>query len=232
MTMSSCVYVFSAISLALLTACNSAAVESEIRASVRAQSDNLPRRDLQNVANFIAYGGSIEYSTHIFPGEERPSPVRAVAIVNNRIRIGNIGSTADSTIKPRGYNQLRIGWEKCHLITNLLGGSGKDARNLFACPRLINVLVMNHYEAKLRNYLNDNPQALVRYEVSLSYVRSFDYPRFIGMKATVPGTTLFNVYFPNSVSTSTFIAVCYDGVLTQSNAVPKKLRRYRLNVKC
>ena len=223
MTASSCVYIVGAIALALLTACNSAAVEGDIRATVRAQSANLQRRDAQNVADFAANGGSIQYTTRVFPGE-RPSPLRVKAEVNNQIRTANIGSSAANAIKPRGYNQLAAGWERCHLIANSLGGSGKDARNLFACPRYTNVPVMSHYEAKLRDYLKSNTRALVTYEVSLGYTSSADYPTTVRMRATVPNVKLFDVTFTNSVQASMYIEVCDDGTLTQTKEVPTRLQ--------
>lgn len=231
MTASSCVYIVGAIALALLTVCNSAAVEGEIRATVRAESANLQRRDTKNVAAFRKNGGSITYNTRIFPGE-RPSPVGAIARVNDRIRIRaksknkkiKIGSPASNDIKPRGFNQLGAKWERCHLIANSLGGSGRDARNLFACPRFTNVPVMSHYEDKLRNYLQKNPQALVKYEVSLTYTNAADYPTSVRMRATEGSTLLFDVRFNNSVESAMFITVCDGGTLTQTKPVPSKLQ--------
>ena len=226
MTASSCVYIVGAIALALLTACNSAAVEEEIQATVRAQSANLQRRDPKNVANFAANGGSITYETSNFPGE-RASPLRAIARVNNRIRVSNIGSRAINAIKPRGFNQLGARWERCHLIADSLGGSGKDARNLFACVKFTNAPAMSHYEAKLRDYLKSNTQALVRYEVSVEYAGiDFDFPTVVRMQASVPNTKLFEVLLTNGPKgVPTFIEICSSGTLTKKKPVPGKVQK-------
>ena len=222
MTASSCVYIAATIALALLTVCNSAAVVGEIRATVRAQSANLQKRDPQNVLDFTTNGGSIQYTTRTFPGES-PSPSGVTATVNNQIRLSGIGSKPDKDIKPRGYNQLGAGWQRCHLIDRSLGGSGKDARNLFACTKFTNVVVMRHYEKKLRTYLKNNPQALVTYEVKLIYF-SLDYPNAIQMKATVGNTILLDIVLTNRDEASVFVQVSQCGILTKNNPVPSVLQ--------
>lgn len=216
-------------------------------------SQDTDETDPINFNAFRTLGSFVSYKSQNFP-RESPAPLVARAKINQNILNARIGSsTTDSqNIKPRGYRELEqnnIKWNRCHMIGNQLGGSGSDARNLFACPANANSPVMRHYESLVRRYiegkvLGGDRSREVWLEVTLTYSTSRGYPTTIQMTAhnfnlRPADQLLFDVIIRNNDSTGAFAQPCLSGRLTAGKpqsgaAVPPSISnagkwRYRNN---
>ena len=128
----------------------------ELSFSVRQK--NLGATDPVNAAGFLAGGGSILYGG--FDGQLRVNS--ANALINSDTMSRNLGSSPLKSIEPAGFNAIGVTGRlrnKCHQIAAQLGGSGRDAQNLFTCHRYGNFPLMFHYEDKVAKLLATFPTA-------------------------------------------------------------------------
>ena len=128
----------------------------ELSFSVRQK--NLGATEPANVAGFLAGGGSISYGG--IDAQQRV--VSASALINSDTMSRNLGSSPLNSIEPPGFNAIGVTGRlrnKCHQIAAQLGGSGKDARNLFTCHRYGNFPLIFHYEDKVAKLLPTFPTA-------------------------------------------------------------------------
>lgn len=150
------------------------------------------KRDIPNTQQFTQRGGYVSYR-----GSPPTTPVYgATALLNCRIihaaDAGDMGSKATSSIQPPGWGSLpggANGRQRCHVIGNALGGSGKDARNLFTCWKHANHPMMFHYERILRDWFRrSRSRVSALYKVDLLYENpNQDYPTKINVEANTFG---------------------------------------------
>jgi hypothetical protein len=96
------------------------------------------------------------------------------------------GSAASRTIRPAGFVSGSANHARGHLISRLLGGSGRDPRNLVTLyQNPVNSPVMRGFEQQVANAVRSGQT--VRYEVVPIYRGSELIPRGITLRATGDG---------------------------------------------
>jgi hypothetical protein len=106
------------------------------------------------------------------------------------------GSPAKNSIRPPGFGGQVSGHARGHLLANVLGGSGKDVRNLvtlFQNPT--NTPIMRGFEKEVKDAVMSGQT--VRYNVVPIYEGSNPIPKAITIKARGTGgfsldVTIFN----------------------------------------
>ena len=98
----------------------------------------------------------------------------------------NTGSAASRSIRPAGFAGGSANHARGHLISRLLGGSGRDARNLTTLyQNPVNTPVMRGFEQQVANAVRGGQT--VRYEVVPIYRGSELIPRGVTLRATGDG---------------------------------------------
>jgi DNA/RNA non-specific endonuclease/Bacterial TSP3 repeat len=98
----------------------------------------------------------------------------------------NTGTAASRSIRPAGFAGGSANHARGHLISRLLGGSGRDARNLTTLyQNPVNTPVMRGFEQQVANAVRSGQT--VRYEVVPIYRGSELIPRGITLRATGDG---------------------------------------------
>ena len=98
----------------------------------------------------------------------------------------NTGTAASRSIRPAGFLGGGANHARGHLISRLLGGSGRDARNLTTLyQNPVNTPVMRGFEQQVANAVRSGQT--VRYEVVPIYRGSELIPRGITLRATGDG---------------------------------------------
>ena len=98
----------------------------------------------------------------------------------------NTGSAASRSIRPAGFAGGSANHARGHLISRLLGGSGRDARNLTTLyQNPVNTPVMRGFEQQVANAVRGGQT--VRYEVIPIYRGSELIPRGVTLRATGDG---------------------------------------------
>ncbi len=103
----------------------------------------------------------------------------------------NTGTTAARRIKPPGFTD-GLKQDRGHLIGKLLGGTGRDARNLTTMFKNANTPVMRDFEAKIAEAVRGGQ--VVRYQVTPIYKGSDQIARGITMKAFGSGKNPLNLH--------------------------------------
>jgi hypothetical protein len=110
----------------------------------------------------------------------------------------NTGSAASRSIRPAGFVSGEVNHARGHLISRLLGGSGRDPRNLTTLfHRPANTPVMSRFEQQVANAVRGGQT--VRYEVVPIYRGSELIPRGVTMRATGDGGFRLHVTVLNRV---------------------------------
>ena len=155
--------------------------------------------DQANIDRFEAQGGKIEYLAPRNPGArlEDLQATGLTATINSEVikNAKDIGSCAYGNKKPPGFDDLkRIGAcaHRGHLLAHMLGGSGKDVRNIVAVTDLVNNPHMKKWETKIRdawdkNVLSDN--CMVQYRATASYTNKHKRPQNVRLTATLLSKT-------------------------------------------
>jgi hypothetical protein len=98
----------------------------------------------------------------------------------------NTGTAASRSIRPAGFLGGQANHARGHLISRLLGGSGRDARNLATLyQNPVNTPVMRGFEQQVANAVRGGQT--VRYEVVPIYRGSELIPRGVTLRATGDG---------------------------------------------
>jgi hypothetical protein len=98
----------------------------------------------------------------------------------------NTGSAASRSIRPAGFAGGSANHARGHLISRLLGGSGRDSRNLTTLyQNPVNTPVMRGFEQQVANAVRAGQT--VRYEVVPIYRGSELIPRGVTLRATGDG---------------------------------------------
>ena len=112
----------------------------------------------------------------------------AATITKNML---NTGSAAARRIRPPGFTD-GLKQDRGHLISKLLGGTGRDARNLTTMFKHANTPVMRDFEAKIAEAVRNGQT--VRYQVTPIYRGSDPIARGITMKAVGSGKSPLNLH--------------------------------------
>ena len=119
----------------------------------------------------------------------------AATITRNML---NTGTAASRSIRPAGFISGSANHARGHLISRLLGGSGRDARNLATLyQNPVNSPVMRGFEQQVANAVRGGQT--VRYEVVPIYRGTELIPRAITMRATGSGGFRLHVTVLNKV---------------------------------
>jgi hypothetical protein len=101
------------------------------------------------------------------------------------------GSEAAQSIRPPGFGGQAAGQARGHLIARMLGGTGRDARNLVTLyQNPVNSPIMRDFEQEVYNAVKGGQT--VKYSVQPIYRGTEAVPRAVTLRAT--GSGGFNLH--------------------------------------